>query len=468
MALSSIGVGSGLPLNELLTNLRAAESAPLTLLKNRTDAVQSRISGYGTIKNALENFQTAAKELGKAESFGTHATQISGEGFTASASSKATTGSYSINVNQLATRQALTSHGLDNRQRTLATGDVTLNITVGTNTDARALNVSQNATTLDGIVAAINAEPRLGVRATVLNDGSIQPYRLLISAADSGDTGAVQNITVTGVSAESELAQLLTFNATYPGQTVGMMQTTQGKPALLDINGITLTSQSNTIENAIDGVTLQLNKATDNAPATLSVNRDEKPAINAVERFVSAYNNLLNVIKNLTSYSAENQRASALTGDSLARRVQTQMRDTLNVASDSVGLLTLSQIGVTTDPNTGTLILDSEKLASALRANPTGVKQLFAGADGISSRVVTAASLYLKGDGIINTATRGITSTLKDLQNQYNSTSDRIDQKLESYRQQFLLLDSTIVKMNSVSNYLTQQLPALGTPSKSR
>ncbi|NYT79013.1 flagellar filament capping protein FliD [Alcaligenaceae bacterium] len=468
MALSSIGVGSGLPLNELLSNLRAAESSPLTLLKNRTEAVQNRISAYGTIKNALEGLQTAANDLANVEAFSAHATRISGEGFTASASTKATVGNYSINVNQLATRQALTSQGLDSRSRTLSTTDVTLNITVGTSSQAQPLTLAQNATTLDGIAAAINGQPGLGIRATVINDGSAQPYRLLITAAESGDVGSVRAITFTGIGAESELARMFGFNANTPEQTGGLTQATEGRPALININGINISNQSNTIENAIEGITLQLSNTTGSVPTTLSVTRDDKPALSVVERFVSAYNNLQNVIANLTSYNVESQSASALTGDSLARRVQTQMRDTLNVALDSGELRTLSQLGITTEPSTGMLTLDRGKLALALDANPNDVTRLFSGTNGIASRVTTAANLYLKSDGIINTATGGMSATLKGLQDQYNSTSDRIDRKLENYRQQFVQLDTLIAQMSSVSNYLTQQLSMLGAQNKTR
>ncbi|MFT0546676.1 flagellar filament capping protein FliD [Allopusillimonas ginsengisoli] len=462
MAISSIGVGSGLPLDELLTNLRAAESAPLALLQNRAQAVENRISGYGAIKSALESFQTAAKALGKPAAFGTHATQVNGEGFTATASAAATAGTYSITVNQLATHQTLTSEGVDSRNRTLSTSDITLSVTVGAETEPRTLTISQNATTLEGIAAAINGEPGLGMRATILNDGSNQPYRLLITATSSGDASTVSAITVSGAAPESEVAQLLSFDAGNPGQTGGLTQTAEGRQALLDINGIAITSQSNTVENAIEGVTLQLAKVTPGTPGTLSVTSDDKPAIKAIESFVSAYNNLQNVIKSLTTYDVESQAANVLTGDSLARRVQTQMRDALNVPLGSGELPNLSQLGVTTDPNTGLLLVDSDRLATAVKDNPAGVQALFSGAGGISERVSSAADLYLKSDGIINTATGGMTSALKDLESQYDSTADRIDQKMENYRRQFVQLDTIVSQMSSVSAYLTQQLSSLG------
>lgn len=466
MAISSIGVGSGLPLDELLINLRAAENAPLVLIKNRAEAVQNRISGYGAIKNALESFQAAANALGKTESLSAHATQVRGEGFTASASASATTGTYRITVNQLATYQTLTSQGLESRSRVLSAQDITLSITLGTDTEPRTLSISNDATSLQGLVTAINGEPGLGVRATLLNDGSSQPYRLLLTATESGNAGAVQMISVDGTDSGSDIAQLLTYDSGNPGLDGGLTQTTQGRAALLDIDGIAITAQGNTVENVIEGVTLQLTNAAPGAPATLSVTRDEAASIKAIETFVSSYNNLQNVIKGLTTYNADSQSSSALTGDSLARRVQTQMRDTLNIGLDSGEIRTLSQMGITTDPNNGTLLLDNKKLSAAVGDHQHAVKQLFAGPDGISGRVAQAADLYLRRDGIINTATGSMASTLKDLDSQYDITSDRIDDKIENYRRQFIQLDTIIAQMSSVSNYLSQQLSRLGNLNK--
>src|SRR3546814_8015714 len=113
----------------------------------------------------------------------------------------------------------------------------------------------------------------------------------------------------------------------------GAFTETAAKNAAISINGIAIESQSNTIEDAIEGVTLTLLKETETAkPQTLSVTRDDSVTSKAVNTFVTAYNNLQGIIKTLTSYNVDNQTGSALTGDSLARKVQNQIRDALNVA----------------------------------------------------------------------------------------------------------------------------------------
>src|SRR5690606_26794795 len=120
MAISSIGVGAGLPLDELLDQLRSAENKPLELLKSRAASVQSRLSGYGTIKSSIEALKTASEALGKADTFGALKASVAGEAYTATASTKAIAGNYNIKVTNLASAQSLTSAGQAERDTKLA------------------------------------------------------------------------------------------------------------------------------------------------------------------------------------------------------------------------------------------------------------------------------------------------------------------------------------------------------------
>jgi flagellar hook-associated protein 2 len=463
MAISSIGVGSGLPLDQLLTNLRTSENAALDAIQSRADKEQSRLSAYGKLKSGIDALKTAATALGKQESFGAMKTSASGDAFTATATTGAIAGQYSINVTQLATAQSLRtadSAAVADTSIPLVTGGGTVTITVNLG-NGTTTNLQLNAAdaTLEGVVNALNADKNVGADATIVNNGTSN--FLLLNARRTGTDAAITSITVAGDGTNdvSALGNVLNFDAS--AQT-GMTETA-AKNAQLSINGIAITEQTNTIDGAIQGVTLTLGKETAGTPQTLAISRDDSVAQKAIESFVSAYNNLQNQIKSLTAYDTSTKTGSALTGDSLARKVQSQIRDALNVVG---GPTSLSQLGITTDPSTGILNTDSTKLTSALRDNLDDAKLLFTGTNGISARMTTVADAYVKSGGIISTTTDSITSTLKDLEDQYNATSDRIDTKMETYRQQFTQLDALVSQMNSTSAYLTQQLSMLGNISK--
>ncbi|MFW7342500.1 flagellar filament capping protein FliD [Pollutimonas sp. H1-120] len=464
MAISSIGVGSGLPLDELLGKLRASENQALTLIESRATSVQSRLTAYGTIKSSIEALKTASDALGKAETFGALKTSVNSEAFTAAANSKAIAGQYSIEVTQLASSQTLTSSsGMADRKATLANGSVDIAFTIGGTT--KTITVAQDQTSLEGIVKAINGDSSLGVSATIVNDGSGTPHRLLLTAKNTGEQAALQTITVTATDAGagtdiSQVSGLIGYDSAAPGPNFTEIT---AKNAIVQINGIQVQSQSNTIEDVIEGVTLTLTKQSEvGKPSVLSVTADDSVTSKAVNTFVTAYNNLQNIIKTLTSYNVDTQKGSALTGDSLARQVQSQIRSALNVAGSPGAIRNLSQMGITTNPSDGILKVDDTKLAAALKDNMVDVQKLFAGENGVSAKMAAAADAFVKSGGSIPSATDSMNNTLKDLEKQYEAMSNRIDAKMETYRQQFSQLDTMMAQMNSVSSYLTQQLSMLG------
>jgi flagellar hook-associated protein 2 len=464
MAISSIGVGSGLPLDELLNNLRTSENASLKLIETRANKEQSRLSAYGTLKSSIDALKTAAAALGKEESYGAMKTSVSGDAFTATATTAAIAGQYSVNVTTLASAQSLSAaSGVTDRDASLVTGGGTVTVTVelGDGTVTELQFDAANAT-LEGVVEAFNANKDVGANATIVNNGQATNGNiLLLNARGTGTDASIASITVAGDGSNdvSALATVLNFDQ---AAATGMDEIAANN-AQVSINGIDITSQTNTIEGAIEGVTLTLAKETAGTPQTLGVSRDDSVAKKAVETFVSSYNNLQNLIKTLTAYNTDTQSGAALTGDSLARKVQSQIRDALNVSGSNINL---SQLGITTDPTTGTLKTDSAKLDTALRDNLDDVKALFSGTNGISSRVTTVADLYTKSGGIISSTTDNITNTLKDLEDQYDAASARIDAKMENYRKQFVQLDAIVAQMNSTSAYLSQQLSMLGNISK--
>ncbi len=463
MAISSIGAGSGLPLDTLLTDLRKAENRPLALIEGRATSVQKKLDGYDRIQAALRAFHGAAQALAKSDTLGALRADSPGEAVSATVSAGATPGQYSIDVQQLASHQTLTSSGQADRAATLCAGGVIITFTL-TNGQSRTVTLAQADTSLNGIAMAIN-NASLGLNATLINDGSASPHRLLLTTSDSGRSNEIQNISVTPLDADSDISALQALLGFNKG-VAGVLAETPARQARLSVNGIQIESDSNTIKTAIEGLTLTLHKTTpSDSPAALSLTRDDTAAISTFKDFVATYNALQDTVKALTGYNAHQQTPSALAGDNITRHIPDKIRRVLNDQPDAAGRLTLPQLGITTQPD-GTLAIDDVKLRQALKERLPEVKSLLGGEQGLGARIARLADGYLKPDGVMARATTSMATTLKSLDKQYDAAAARIDARMQTYRKQFQQLDAMMAQMNSLSHYLAQQLSLLGNSSK--
>lgn len=455
---SSIGVGSNLPLNDLLDSLRKNENNALVLIQSRQVAVQTKISAYGQLQGAVSALQKAAEAVGKPEVFGALKATTGSEAFSVTTGKTAIAGQYSIQVDTLARAQTLVAQGRTDRDVAIGSGgSVTITLANG---ESHAIDLTGKDTSLVGLVAALNGDPDSGVNATLVNDGTGAPHRLLLTSRSTGTESAVQSIAVTG---NDDLQAVIGYDKA--GNTANFTEQVATNATVL-INSIPITSQTNTIQDAIEGIELTLKQTTTGAES-LSITRDDTAATKAINDFVKAYNGLLGSIKTLTSYDVANQRTSALTGDSLARRVQNEMRNAISGALGGENGLSLSAIGIAVDPKTGELKIDDKKLSSALSTDLEGVTALFTGATGAGTRVAAAADTFTRSGGYFSSNTDSLNRSLDQMQKQYDATAARIDQRMETYRQQFTRLDAMVAQMNSVSSYLTQQLSMLNNLSKS-
>lgn len=462
MAISSIGIGSGLKLDELLENLRKTEKKSLTVIQNRQIENTNRISAYGKLKSAITAFQTAGKALNSEDLYGAVKVTANNEAITVTGTAKAAPGQYDITVERLATRQSLTASAMDTREAPFGVdGKVTITLANG---KEHTLDLKGKDTSMQGIMNAINSDPELGVTATIINNGhATHPYQLQLTASDTGTGASVAKIRVEG---NDPLANLISFTAdpaeNTDGAPAGIFSETKAINAKAMVNGIEINSESNTLKNTIEGLEITLNKASSDA-IRVDVAKDDSVPTKAIKDFVSAYNTLNSTIRSLTSYNVESKQGAALTGDSLARRAQANLRDaTLGFVSGQGELRSLGAIGITTDPKTGELLVDDKKLAEALKNNMGDVKRLFVGDEAIGNRVFKAAEDFVKKDGYIDIAQEGAEKIGKTLQDQYDAADLRIENKIEAYRKQFVQLDKMVNQMQGISSYLTQQLSMLG------
>ena len=456
-SISSLGIGSGLKLGDILDSLSAAEKATLTPITKQQSSYTSKLSAYGTMKSALEAFQTANTALGKADLFTATTTTSSSTAFSATTTGNAIAGKYTIKITQLAQAQTLTSTSTQKDSKAaIATSDSVLTIQQGGGKKPVTIDISAANSSLTGVRDAIN-NAKAGVSASVINVGNGE-YRLSIT---SNDTGKDNGMTLS-VSGDSALQSFMG----YDGTGGGMKESVTAQNAELTVNNVAIENSSNTISDALEDITLNLNDVT-TGNQTLTITQDNTKAQTAIKDWVTAYNALQDTFSSLTKYTAVDPGADAqstsngaLIGDTTLHTIQTQLKSALSNTASSSAFKTLAQIGITSDPSTGQLKIDDTKLTAALKKDSADVGQLIVGdgkKTGITTNIGSNLTSWLSSTGIIQAAKDGVSKTLNKLTKDYNAASDIIDQKVARYKAQFTQLDVLMSSLNNTSSYLTQQ-----------
>lgn len=405
MSIQSTGIGSGLDVNSLISGLIQVESRPLTTLNTREASFQAKLSAYGTLNSGLASFQNALSSLTRASTFQT-LTATAGDStvLNATASSVASAGNYNINVTKIAQAQSLSSAGQVSSTAAIGSGtSTTITFQFGTITGTAtngvyppnpATTFAQDATqatgtvtidssnnSLQGIRDAINAA-NVGVTASIVGDGSAAPYHLVLSSSKTGANSSLK-ITATG---DAAVQNLLNYD---PEGTQNFTEVISAQNAALTVNGIAISSASNSVTDAIQGVTINATKI---GTSTLSVAASTSSIQSSITSFVSAYNDLNAGIRTLTAYDPSTRRGGLLLGDSTTQNIQNQLRNALSSAVNGLsgGFTNLSQIGITFQRD-GSLAVDSTKLSNALSSNLRDVSGLFAAVGQASDSLVNVA-----------------------------------------------------------------------------
>lgn len=437
-SISSPGLGSGLDVNSLVTQLMAVERRPLTALDSREATFQAKISALGSLRGALSGVETAAAKL-KAGGF-TEFKGTVGDASVASVtvSSIAPAGSYSLEVTQLAQAQIVSTGQDPATTNGLIDASGSIDIQLGANA-AVTVNVTAGQT-LGDLAAAINADADLKTQIKA----SVVDRRLVL---ESRSTGAANTITVSNASVGLEDFQT----------------TTEARAALdanFKLNGLTIVRNTNTVGDALTGVTINLLKTNTGSTTPLTVARSSAAVKSALEGFIKAYNEANTTIRDLGLYDSATGQGSILTGDATLRTAQSQLRSL--VGSAPAGLTdpfanTLSQLGVTAARD-GSLSLDSSKLQTLFDERPESVDALVK-AFGTSAQSVTK-SLSSDG-GLVASRIEGMNASISTLDLQREALNRRLEQIESRYRRQFTALDSTVSSLQNTSAFLTQQLANL-------
>lgn len=449
-SISSLGIGSGMDLNGLLDQLESAEREQLKPLESQKASYQAEISAYGKLESALSSFQDAAAKLNDESLYRSLSTAVTGDSATATATSEAQAGTYDVGVTNLARSQSIASAGFAEGET--FGGEMTLNVG-GETLPAFTIEAGSS---LEDVRDTINSQDA-GVSASIVNDGSGTPYRLVLSADDTGTDAAIQSIQFdgnAGLTFDKAKAEDPVGNPGY----AGMAQTVEARNASLTVNGIDITSQSNTVEGAIQGVTLELAETGD---STVKVELNNRALREAVTGFVDAYNEYRSTADDLTSFDQESGAAGELLGDSTMRSVESRVRSVLSGGTPSGGML--SDIGISLELD-GTLSLDDEALDDVILNDRQALSNFFAGtedSDGMSDAVDRTLGNLLDDGGSLDNATSGLESSIERLDERYASMEDSIANTVSRYRSQFSQLDGMIANMNQTSTYLTQQFDSL-------
>ncbi|WP_426662769.1 flagellar filament capping protein FliD [Rhodanobacter aciditrophus] len=440
--LSSAGIGSGLDVNAIITALvNAKQAGPAQQISSQTTQLQAQEAGLTGLGSALSSLQATLTTLASSITFNTYTATLGNTALgTASTLPNAQPGNYNLVVNHLATAQQRAS-GAYASGSTVGAG--TLTVSVG----SQSMNITVGATdSISTIATAINqSSSNPGVQATIVNGAN--GAQLLLT---STKTGVANGFTVSaGAGSSAGLSSLAT--------TLNTAGSNEASDASLSIDGIAVTSASNSVSGALNGVTLNL-AAT--GSSTLTVSQDTGTVTDAVANFVTAYNSYISTVGTLGSYDTSTKQGGVLLGDSTLMSVQRQVNSVLSgtVAGNSIG--SLAALGITRNAD-GTLSSNSSTLASALQSNPGAVQDLFAGANGYATRLNSMLDGFTSSSGIIATRTASIQNQLSNLSQESTALTARMNVYATQLRQQYTALDTLMSSLNNTSSYLTSSMNAL-------
>lgn len=470
MAISSPGVGSGLDVNSIVSQLVAIEKQPLQALQTKATTLQSQLSLYGTIKSQVSALKDAATTLASATSWASQAATSSNTATaTVSVDSTASPTAFGLDITRLAQAQTTASRTIA-AGASLGAGSGTgqLSIQLGSWGPAGAgpfvagagpavnINVSETAT-YTTIANAINAA-NAGVKATVLKIGNTE--RLSFQSTTSGSDAGFSIASNGGFAALDSLS--FTSLANGSESASGMESSQVGLNAAFKINGVAVESATNTVANVVPGVTLNLAQTTTvGSPVQITVAQDKTTLQKNIQTFADAYSALSKTLADSTKY-VQGGRSGALQGDSTTVGLQSLMRKVIGSSSTGSTYARLSEVGLEQQTD-GSLKLNTTKLAAAM-GDTSNLQRLFTtnnsdpATNGFGLKLRDLATGLLAADGTVSnksTALQGAISRNGDEQERVSERAVRVEKRL---RAQYSALDAQMAKISGLSSYVTAQL----------
>ncbi len=468
---TSLGVGSGLDLNTIVTKLVALERQPIGQMQSKANQLQTQVSSFGQINSLMSGVQTAANALTNPLLWsGSTVASSDPSAVSVSASNNVSAGNYAVTVQALASSQQLASASAFSDSGALP-GSGTLTLQLGAwdagqahfspKSGSSAVDITIASTdTLANVVEKINSAGA-GVTASLVTDAS--GVRLSLRSTATGEANGFR-MTAADSDGNNSDGLGLSVMAFDPPNGATAMQLMQGSSdAKATVNGIAVTSTSNAMTGVIEGLTLNLNKVSSTA-INLTASADTASVQAAIKTFASAYNAMVSYIGNQTKYDPTSKSGGALQGDSAATNLQARLRSMVGATSGASSTFgRMSDIGLEVQRD-GTLTVSQTKLDAAT-GKLAELKKAFSNSDlgnsansGFARRYSDLATQALGVDGTISTRTAGLQKLIAKNGEDQTALLTRVDNFQARLVAQYTALDSNVAKLNSLSSYVTQQI----------
>lgn len=456
MAIQFGGLATGMDTNAIIDKLMSLERLPITRLEADKTWMNNRLSAFTELDKKMHSFLDSIKNLGDADSLQKRSAKLSSEDYlNASVSSEAMPGtSYQVEVQSLAQVQKSVSLAGFAGKESSSFDTGTISITVGTT--SHSVEITDENNSLEGIMQAIN-DADIGVKAAIINDGSENPYRLVLTGENVATDFSLDD---SGLNSGTGTDTLGTFEG--PGGTTNP-PTQEATRAHLFIDGIEIYGDSNTLTEAIPGVTLDLVQAKTGETTNISISLDKSAIKSTIEEFAKGYNEVISFI---TGQSViEEEGGGILSGDSGINSIKRHLHNMLTTPFSNSGVLdTLSQLGFETQKN-GTLTVNDEVLSAAVEDNLESVTSLLSGEDG-KDGLAKQFQDYLESmtsstTGMLQGRKTSINSNVKRIDNRIETMETRLTQREKTLRAQFTAMEQLVSGFNAQSSYLTQQMTAI-------
>jgi len=446
------GLASGLDTQAIISALLAVEQRPIAQMEQRVSTLKGSKSKFGDLEGMLDKLREKANSLRQTNSFVEYAAALDKEDFLlADASSSAAPGTYRIDVQQLAQNQVTTSTGYADKTSSIGSGTLLFEVD-GT---IEAVTIDGANTSLEGIASAINSNQNLAVRAQVVDTGNASdPYQLVLTSEGEGADGAF-TVSLDGGPVGNGL----------DGLVASLTDTVAAQDAIVNIDGINYQRSSNTIGNAVQGVTLNLKAPSTTVGAgfpspdvsTLTISPDTEATATKIQEFVDAYNEIVDFVQETNVVSEEGEASSPLFGDATLRSIRSQLRQIVgnSVDTGNTAYSLFAQIGVESDRD-GRLTFNRSEFDEALAEDADAVRNLFSDSStGIAQRIYDQIDIYTDSvDGLLKIRKDGFDSLIKQ-------TEDRIEnaeRRLEAYE---LQLTNRFASLESLLSGLQTQSASL-------
>lgn len=379
MAISSTGIGSGLDVNNIVSALISSQfDAPQKRLSDKISLMNTQISSMGKLKSSLSTLQSAFTSLSDMQKIYTMQAKSSDESIlTATSTAKNNaTGSYRVEVQQLAQQHSLASgyvsdvNHVGSGAMTISIGKYSADLSTFTSSSSTPITIAPTNDSLASVRDAIN-NSNAGVTASIVKDsfGS----RLTILSNKTGENYAVQVTTDPGLSA-------LKYDPTNTVDPDGMTQTGAALNSKVKINGLLLEQSSNQLDDAVGGVSINLKKEAIGTTVTLDVSSNSDQISTLIGDFVKKFNDTVGMIKNLTDYNPTTKKAGEMANNPQLRALAANLKQVVTgtFAEWNSSVKTVADIGIKTNTSTGLLDLNQATLQKALTNNFKEVGALFA------------------------------------------------------------------------------------------